>query len=128
MKLTLAMLCGLMFFLTNFSIAHSDQQIILGVLKKELDVFSEDAVKEKYQLTEADVQGSPILAINPRNLVKVNVNGKDVWLRSSQLELSTPKLASDTSSRPPCPASAVGAPADVTSPAASGIGPPPCRK
>ena len=128
MKPTLVIFSGFMFITTIFSVAQADQQIILGVHKKGLDVYSEDGIKEKYQLTEADVKGAPVLATSPKNLVKVNINGKEVWLRSIQLELSGPKLASDIPARPPCPASAPGAPADETSPAASGIGPPPCRK
>lgn len=127
MKLILVILCGFMFFSTNFSVAQSDQQIILGVHKKELDVYSEDGVKEKDQLTEADVKGAPILATSPKNLVKVNINGKEVWLRSIQLELSGKKPAPEIP-RPPCPESPIGELADKTSPATSGIGPAPCRK
>lgn len=111
-------------FAGTFSVAQAEQVKIIGAYQDKLDVYlysepNNSPVKQAFQLTESDVNGSHVLAKDSRSLIKINLNGKELWLRSGQLKLSQNIDAV-------CPDSAPGKQSKVA-PVASGMGAG-CRK
>ena len=96
---------------------HGEQQKVIGIYKEQLITYTKEGKKTGVlkDVTNEEIQGTPVLDISPRNLVLIDFRGKQVWVRASRLKLSLPILAK-------CPESAPGRAMDRTAPVSSGIG------
>lgn len=117
MKINTMLMMGVCTVLLTCSIVYAKAEVVvLGVYQSDLTVYSEKGQKEGViHVTNDEIKGAVVLNTTPRNLVQVNLKGKDVWLRASQLNLKLPLQQN-------CPGRAPGHAVDRTTPVATGLG------